>query len=141
MFNRINGYFEKINGNKYLTLVPTKEIKEKIEKYKEMQNKIRDLIRSVTKKSDDYDEKFIKMKLDSDDKLRLNKTIEIPVMVIVVRAIFYENNKYYPQVFLDECLYENYKFYIMIELLFLKELMLIKQLHQKSAMLVTMCIS
>ena len=62
-------------------------------------------------------------------------------MVIVVRAIFYENNKYYPQVFLDECLYENYKFYIMIELLFLKELMLIKQLHQKSAMLVTMCIS
>ena len=31
MFNRINGYF----GNKYLTLVPTKEIKEKIEKYKE----------------------------------------------------------------------------------------------------------
>ena len=36
MFNRINGYFEKINGNKYLILVPTKEIKEKIEKYKEM---------------------------------------------------------------------------------------------------------
>ena len=32
--------------------------------------------------------------------------IEIPVMTIVVRAIFYENNKYYPQVFLDECLYE-----------------------------------
>ena len=77
----------------------------------------------------------------NDDKLPLNKTIEILVMVIVVRAIFYENNKYYPQVFLDECLYENYKFYIMIELLFLKELMLIKQLHQKSAMLVTMCIS
>ena len=32
--------------------------------------------------------------------------IEIPVMTIVVRAIFYENNKYYAQVFLDECLYE-----------------------------------
>ena len=26
-------------------------------------------------------------------------------MTIVVRAIFHENNKYYPQVFLDECLY------------------------------------
>ena len=107
MFNRINGYFEKINGNKYLTLVPTKESKEKIKKYKEMQKKIRDLIRSVTKKSDDYDENFIKMKLDSDDKLRLNKTIEIPVIAIVVRAIFYENNKYYPQVFLDERLYKH----------------------------------
>ena len=27
-------------------------------------------------------------------------------MIIVVRAAFYENNKYYPQVFLDECLYK-----------------------------------
>ena len=27
MFNRINGYFEEIDGNKYLTLVPTNESK------------------------------------------------------------------------------------------------------------------
>ena len=33
----------------------------------------------------------------------LNKTIESPVMVIVFRAIFYENNTYYPQ---DQCLYK-----------------------------------
>ena len=60
---------------------------------------------SVTKKSNYYDEKYIKVKLDSDDKLSLTKTIEIPVMVIIVRDIFYKNNKYYPQVFLDERLY------------------------------------
>ena len=42
----------------------------------------------------------IKIKLDPDDKLRLNKTIKIPVMVMVVRAVFfYENKKYYLQVF------------------------------------------
>ena len=46
----------------------------------------------MTKKSDDYDEKSRKIKLDLDGKLYLHKTIEIPVMV-VVRAIFYENNK------------------------------------------------
>ena len=44
-----------------------------------------------------------KIKFDSDDELRINKTIEIPT--IVVRAIFFENNKY-PQVSLDECLYK-----------------------------------
>ena len=49
---------------------------------------------------------MIIIKLDSDNQLPLNKTIEIPVMVIVVRAISYQNNKYYPQVFLDECLYK-----------------------------------
>ena len=35
----------------------------------------------------------------------LNKIIEIPSMVIVVRAVFQENNKFYPQVFLGQCLY------------------------------------
>ena len=49
----------------------------------------------------------MKIKLNSDDNLPLNKTIGIPSMTIVVRAIFLENNKYYPQVFLDEYLYKS----------------------------------
>ena len=52
----MNGYFEEIDKNKYLTLVSTNESKEKNEKYEEMWSKIRDLIRSVTKNSDCYDE-------------------------------------------------------------------------------------
>ena len=75
--------------------VPINESKEKIKKYEKLWIKIRDLMRLATKKSDDYDKKYIKIKLDSYDKLPIDKTIEIPVMVIVVRAIFYENNKYY----------------------------------------------
>ena len=35
IFSKVNGYFEEINGNKYLTLVPTNESKEKIKKYEE----------------------------------------------------------------------------------------------------------
>ena len=89
-----------------MTLVPTNESKEKIKKYEELWSKIRDFIRSITKNSDDYDEKYIKIKFNSDDKLSLNKMIEIPSMIIVVRASFLENNKFYPQVFLDECLYK-----------------------------------
>ena len=48
----------------------------------------------------------MKIKFNLDDELPLNKMIEVPCMAIVVRAIFHENNKYYPQVFLDEYLYE-----------------------------------
>ena len=139
-FNKMNGYFEEINENKYLALVPTNESTEKIRKHEELWIKIRNLIRSVTKKSDDYDEKYIKIKLDSDDKLPPNKMIEIPVMVIVFRALFYGNNKS-PQVFLDECLYKIWKCYIMIELTFLKELMLIKEVYQKRGIFVTIGIS
>ena len=103
----MNGYFEEINKNKYLTLVPTNESKEIIKKYEELWSKIRDLIRSITKNSNDYDEKHMKIKFDSDNGLLLNKTIEIYNVTIVVRAIFYENDKYYPQILLEECLYKS----------------------------------
>ena len=46
--------------------------------------------------------KNMKIKLDSDDILTLNKAIDIPIVTIVVRLVFHENNNYYPQVFLDE---------------------------------------
>ena len=55
-----------------------------------------DLIRWITKTSDDYDEKYVKIKFNSEDKLPLNKRIETPSMIILVRAIFLENNNYYP---------------------------------------------
>ena len=64
----MNRCFEEIDRNKYLTLVPTNESKEKIKKYEELRIKIRDLIRSITKNSDDYEEKYMKLKFNSDNK-------------------------------------------------------------------------
>ena len=54
----------------------------------------------------------MKIKFNLDEELPLNKTTEILSMTIVVRAVFHENNKYYPQVFLDECIdkYPTYKY-------------------------------
>ena len=86
IFNKTNGYFEEINGNRYLTLVPTDESEDKIKKYEELEVKIRDLIKSVTKKSDDYDKKYMRIKFDTDDQLPLNKTIKITIITIAVRA-------------------------------------------------------
>ena len=47
----------------------------------------------------------MKVNFNSDDELPLNKTI-VPSMIIFVRAVFLENNKNYPQVYVDECLYK-----------------------------------
>ena len=58
-FNKVNGYLEEINENKYLTLVASNESKEKIKIYEELRRNIRDLIRSITRNSDDYDEKYM----------------------------------------------------------------------------------
>ena len=48
----------------------------------------------------------MKIKFNSDNELPLNNLIKLPTIAIVVRAISLEYNKCYPQVFLDECLYE-----------------------------------
>ena len=80
--------------------------KKKLKKYGELWSKIRDLIRSINKNSDDYDKKYMKIKFNSNDELPLNKTIDIPIVKIIVRAIFLRNNKFYQQVFLDKCLYK-----------------------------------
>ena len=42
------------------------------------------------KKSDDYDEKYTIKKVDTDDKLPLNKWIGVPIMIIDVWSIFYD---------------------------------------------------
>ena len=99
----VDEYFEKIRENRYLTLVPTNESKEKNKKYKELLIKIRDSIKSITKNFE-YDEKYIKINFNLDDELPLNKTVEISTITKVVRDVFLDNNKYYPHGVLDECL-------------------------------------
>ena len=65
---------------------------------------------------------YIKIKLVSDDKLPLNKMIEILVMVIVVAAIFYEKKQQ------------------ILSTSFLRW-MPVSQVHQKSVIFVTFGIS
>ena len=67
--SKTNGYFEKISGNKYLTLVPTNESKEIMKNYEEMWSQIRDLIRLITNGADDYDEKYMKINFNQGGDL------------------------------------------------------------------------
>ena len=81
IFSKVKRYFEEINKSKYSTLVPTNEHKEEIKKHEELWSKIRDLIRSITKNSDNNDEKYMKIKFNSDDELPLDKAIEVSTMI------------------------------------------------------------
>ena len=60
------------------------------------------LIRSKIKSSNNYNGKYFKIKFELDDDLPLIKAIETHISTIGVSATFNENNKYYPQVFLDK---------------------------------------
>ena len=50
--------------------------------------------------------KIIRFKFNSDDRLPLNKTIKLHNLPVIVRTAFGKDGRYYPQLFLDECLYE-----------------------------------
>ena len=69
---------------------------------KKLWNKIRDLIRSITDNLENYVEKYMKIKFNSDDGLPIKKTLELYHVVIVARSVFHEGNKDYPQAFLGE---------------------------------------
>ena len=46
------------------------------------------------------------MKFSSDDNLPLSKMLKLHNLTMFVRSVFQEDNKYYAEVFLDECLCE-----------------------------------
>ena len=60
---------------------------------------MKDFIRTVANNSDNFDEKFMKIKFNSDDDLPLKKTLELYNVVTGGRSDFHEGNKYYSPVF------------------------------------------
>ena len=52
----------------------------------------------------DYGKDSMKIKFSSDDDLPLNKPLKFHRMTIVIRSVFEEDIKLYPQLFLDEAL-------------------------------------
>ena len=84
----------------------TDECKEVLRKYAKLWDGIKNEIETKNGgKAGEYGKHFMKIKLNSDDDLPLNKQWKFPTMKMVVRAVF-EDSKYYPQVYLDECLHE-----------------------------------
>ena len=112
--------------------VPTDENKDAMKKYEELWSKIRNLIKSITNDSYNYHHKYRKGKFHSDDDLPLTKTLNPHKMIIVVRSVFHEGNKYNPQLSKMN-VSMIYKCCFLIEFSLLKVLMLkgkcIKRVH------------
>ena len=49
-----------------------------------------------------YDKKYIKININSDDNLSINKTLKLHNLIIFVRSVFQKDKKYCTKVFLDE---------------------------------------
>ena len=104
---KIDGFIEEKRGNKYLNIVFTDNKDGVLEKYKEILSEIKSCIQKINNnKSGEYEKDYMKIKFNSDDKLPLNKQLKFLSVTIVIRSVLEEDGKYYPQAFLDDCLYE-----------------------------------
>ena len=107
MINRIDGFIEKKNGDKHLNIALTDRSIEVVRKYSEVWNGIKDCIEKINNdKSGEYDKVYMKIRFNSDNDIPLHKQLNFPTITVIIRNNFEKDGKYYPQIFLDECLYK-----------------------------------
>ena len=111
MYLRINhagGYIKEKNGKKHLIFDSVEENKEVLKKYADGWDEIKNKIKAINGgKESDYGKDYLKIRFDSTDDLSLNKPLKFHVMTIIIRSIFEQDGKLYPQIFLDDTLYES----------------------------------
>ena len=105
LIDHVNGYIEKECAIKHLVFNSTDENKELLKKYNDIFNAIRDKIKEISSGECDYKKDYMKIAFNSNDDLPLNKPLKFHNMTITIRSVF-DDGKLYPQVYLDDALYE-----------------------------------
>ena len=102
---KADGYIEVNNGNKYLVFTCKDGNKELLTKFTKLWDEIKYLIETINGgKKGEYEKDFMKIRFELDDNLPLNKILKLHMLTVIVRSVFEEDGKYYPQVFLHKCL-------------------------------------
>ena len=97
IFHSATGYFKEENGGKYL-IIDSAEI---------FFSSIRSEIQTINNGEKlFYGEDYVKNGVDTDDKIPLDKKVKLPSLIIIIRLVFQNDENLYPQIYLDECLYE-----------------------------------
>ena len=114
MIGEVIVHIEENSGNKYLVFDFSGENKEVLKKCKELWDGIKNKIENINdgecnSVDCEYRKDFTKTKFDTVDDLPLNKPLNMHMLTIIVRTFLEDEGKLYPQVYLDECLYELYK--------------------------------
>ena len=102
LIRELDGFIDEKEGNKYLSITLTDSSNDVLIKYAEVRSEIKYQIKKINNSSvGEYGKDYMKIKFNSDDNLPLNKILKFHVLTIIINY-----GKYYPQIFLDDCLYE-----------------------------------
>ena len=78
-----------------------------IEKYEEVFSRIKSEIETINGgKEMFYEENNARIGVNTNDHLPLKKLLKFPTLIIIIKFVLENDETLYPQIYLDECLYE-----------------------------------
>ena len=77
-----------------------------LRKFAEIRKNIRAKIKENTGGIVQYDKDYMRIKFESNDNLPTDNIVNMHQVTIIIRSVFAQNGKFYPQLFLDDALYE-----------------------------------
>ena len=108
IIGEVDGHIEEKSGSKYLVFDSTDKNKEVLEKYAELWDGIKNEIKIIYGgREGEHGKDFMKIRFNTDHNLLLNKPLNLHMSTIIVTFVIKENDKFYPQFHLDQCLYES----------------------------------
>ena len=94
------GYFKEKYNEKYLIL-------DSIDKYEKFWSGIRSEIKTLNGGTElFYAKNYARIGINTNDELPLNKQLKFSIVTIAIICVLQKEEKLYPQIYLDKCLYE-----------------------------------
>ena len=97
--------FKKGKGNNVLYLIIFSDA-DVLRKFASIWKNIRAKIEENTDVIVQYDKDYMKIKFESNDNQPINNIVDMHQVTIIIRSVFAHNGKFYPQLFLDDAVYE-----------------------------------
>ena len=105
--NRLNGFIEEIEGTSDRYLVVTMGNRKIINIFDELWKAIENKITSNSSVNTSINKEYNKLRFNSDLYLPTDKLLEFRMLTININCVIEKDNEYYPEIYLDECLYVN----------------------------------
>ena len=109
IINKVFCFVGKKDGIKYLKIDKIDSDSDGLTIWNQVFSAIKYHIENINAFSEkvNFDSDFDKIKFVSNDSLPLGKLIYFPTLTVVIRCVFKQNEIYYPQVYLDDALYQS----------------------------------
>ena len=101
----IKGQFKKGKDDAWYLVISDKD-----DAYKKLADIFESIKNEITEKTWDaleYDKDYLKIKFEINNIFPTDEDVNIPIVTIIIRAIFARDGKYYLQLSLDDDLYKN----------------------------------